>query len=320
MNSPYSSLAEVFMPHAADATQRVIANGCRFAYYTTAETAFRILSNRTVWMRSTRTMNDFMEIEHGVECVAAACKSESGRKLAAAIDGLFPGLFDEVLVRYRAWVPGFQSDTFVTCVSEHVSADDLYGRLSMWRAYGGRSGVALVLNGGVMFSQTDALAAYSSPVAYFDYKGVAEQMGLVADRVLESSKLIMSTPRDDVLAHLFQMLRYGSICTKHPGFEEEREWRIVSSPSFQESELLPQSIEIIGGVPQTVLKLPLRDDPERGLVGLEISSLLERVIIGPTEFPSVLRRAFSQQLRDRGVSNPLERIFVSNIPLREVQK
>lgn len=315
-----TQLRDIFYRRAAEAERRVQAAGGRFAYYTSAETAFRILQSEHVWMRSTRTMNDFMEVEHGVDCAYNALHSPQGDEFRAAVDSLFPNLSDEAEELFKDWIPRLQSDTFVTCVSEHDVRDDEFGRLSMWRAYGGRSGVAIIINGGVMFRHSDALGAYSSPVAYLDAKGVAQELRLVADAIRSSPEILASAGREAVRGHIFGLLRFASICTKHPGFEEEREWRIVASPALHASEKLPPLVEVVGGVPQTVLKIPLRDDPKGGLTGLHPSALIDRIIIGPTEYPDVIARALRSMLKTLGVPRFHDRVFVSDIPLREAQK
>lgn len=315
-----SDIKQILFPFAHVAEQRVLANGSRFAYYTTADTALKIIQSESVWMRSTRTMNDFMEVEHGIDCVVDALKSPGGLEFAGAINAIYPGLFDQAHQHYSHWIPGFQADTFVTCLSEHAPDEDRYGRLSMWRAYGGRAGVALILNGAVMFSETDALAAYSSPVFYASPADVAAGFSDVARSIATNSSYVKSIGRDDFNAYLFQMLRYATVCTKHPAFSEEREWRIVASPSVEPSKLVSSATEVVGGVPQTVLKIPLKNEPEFGLHGLAIPQLLDRILIGPTEYPDVIRRALATALEAAGVKNAQSRITLTNIPLREPQK
>lgn len=313
-------IQQFFYRYANTASERVRASGSRFAYYTSAETASRILQSKSVWMRSTRTMNDYLEVEHGIECVYNALDSENGSSFRQALDSVFPDLTEEVLSLYRGWIPGFEQDTYITCVSEHTRADDRLGRLSMWRAYGGRAGVALVLNGAPMFASSSILGAYSSPVAYLDTAGVSEQLQASADYLKENVKALGLISRADARNHLFNMLRMASVCTKHPGFEEEREWRIVASPRLQYSEHLPPSVEVVDGIPQTVLKLPLRDFPEDGLVGLELRQLIDRVIVGPTEYPDVIGKAFTELLAAAGVQEPHKKVFVSAIPLRDYRR
>jgi len=110
---------------------------------------------------------------------------------------------------------------------------------------------------------------------------------------------------------------FGVVCTKHPGFAEEREWRVVYSPSMYPSNHLIRAIEVIQGVPQPVYKIPLKNIPEEGLVGAEIPELLDRIIIGPTQYRLAIWEAFMDLLRQAGVADPAKKIVLSNIPLRQ---
>ena len=74
-------LRRVFFPYADRRTAAVQANGGRFAYYTTASVAVSVLRSKEIWMRNAVTMNDFMEISHGFECLNAAYKGDSGAAL-----------------------------------------------------------------------------------------------------------------------------------------------------------------------------------------------------------------------------------------------
>jgi hypothetical protein len=262
-------------------------------------------------------MNDYMEVEHGFECLNAAYKAEPGNSFNAALDACFAGLAEDVKNYFNAWLPGIRRDTYITCVSEHSSAEDQHGRLSMWRAYGGQAGVALVLNGAVMFSQSDALGAYSNPVAYLNPDAFAAEFVKIAKNMESEVEYIRSLGREAVKNIAFNMLRFAVLCTKHPGFHEEREWRVVASPAMHPSKLLVPSVEVVRGTPQTVLKIDLQNHPDQGLVGLALPELLNRIIIGPCEFPQVIRRAFHQLLVQAGVPEPEEKIVVSDIPLRQ---
>jgi len=93
----------------------------------------------------------------------------------------------------------------------------------MWRAYGGQAGVALVLNGEVMFREFHALGAYSSPVAYLPPDEFAAEFVRIAESIAAEADYIRTLDRDTVKASAFNMLRFAVLCTKHPGFHEERE-------------------------------------------------------------------------------------------------
>ena len=294
--------------------------GARMAYYTSASTAVQILRHRQIWMRNTQVMNDFSEVEHGIACVRDALRSETGRQFGSLVNTFYPGLFEKLIEQFEGWIPGFRLDTFIACVSEHHDEDATFGRLSMWRAYGGKAGVALVLNPGVFFRPSDALGAYSMPVFYSGPENVVNQLREITARMSGAPGAVGNLGADGLQELLFSVLRYASVCTKHPAFKEEREWRVVASPALYPNELLQPSLETIGDVPQVVLKLPLMEVPERGLTGISPESFIERILIGPCEHPDVLFRALHTALEGAGVSKPGERIIVTNIPLRANQR
>lgn len=112
------------------------------------------------------------------------------------------------------------------------------------------------------------------------------------------------------------MLFRFAIASKHPGFEEEQEWRLFYRPTERGSPGMTEEIVVLGGVPQKVYKLRLADEPENGLHGADIPSLLDRIIIGPTEFPYTSYKAFVTVLEGLGVKDAVSKVMLSDIPLR----
>lgn len=311
---------QIFFPYAMKALTEFKRKLGRFIYYTTAETAFQILKSQEIWMRSTLTMNDYMEVQHGMNCLREAYDSIDGENFNAALDACFTNISGEIRSLFNTWVPGFQRDTFVVCFSEHFPDDDNHGLLSMWRAYGGNSGIALVFNCEAMIQKSDALAAYISPVAYMVTEDVKLELKKITVKLEENREYIKELSRESIKNVVFSMLRFAVICNKHRAFHEEREWRVVSSPAIQSSPLLIPQTEVIGGVPQTVLKIKLKEYPEHGLHGLSLVTLLDRILIGPCEHPQVIWRALHQVLSDLNIREPEKKIFDTGIPLRPNQR
>lgn len=311
---------DIFFSHSAGARNRAIQNGKRFAYYTTSATAHLILKNQELWMRSTAVMNDFSEVAHGLDCLISAYNSKSGEELKAAMDACFPGVSSEWRTLFNSWIPTIKRHTYILSVSEHSQSEDLHGRLSMWRAYGGNSGVAFIFNGGPMFRPSDALKAYSSPVAYLAPAGIAEEMSKIAAGLREHSAYVQQQGREWLKRGMFEAFRFAAICTKHPAFLEEREWRVVSTQVLHESERLKPIPEIIGGITQLLLKLKLQDVPEEGLSGLTIPDFLDRILIGPCEHPEVIAASLASLLKSVGVENAEQRVHITGIPLRPNQR
>lgn len=292
----------------------------RFAYYTNADTALKLLHSRKVWMRNATVMNDFREMAYGRDLLQSAFNSPAGTKLKVLIASFDDDLEKDLAKSWYDWLPIFMQNTYLTCVSEHApkgaEEEDFLGRLSMWRAYGGGTGVAVVINSEPFKLETDALGAYTFPVHYASPQQFYDDFEAMTEGLIESRDFVLSQGRQAFRDYAFQMFRARLHCTKHPGFHEELEWRVVHNPSFDETSMIESATEVIGGVPQIVHKIPLQSVPERGLTGLDLSDLLDRVIIGPTNFAFEIRAALVTELDKAGVPNPAEKVIVSAIPLR----
>lgn len=217
------------------------------------------------------------------------------------------------------WSHRFPACTYLACVSEHQKAEDHHGRLSMWRAYGGQTSVALVMNYEPFLSPSDVLRAYFSPVLYADQKRFNQELGRVDGNLKTHRDALARMTREELKSRIFNVFYYAALCTKHPGFHEEREWRVTHSTEIFPSAHLVRSLETFRGVPQVVYKIPLKDiDGENGdrFRGATIPHLLERVIIGPSDAGPVLRDAFIGLLASAGVPDPASRVVSSGIPLR----
>ncbi|MFZ2089717.1 MAG: hypothetical protein WAU47_14190, partial [Desulfobaccales bacterium] len=99
-------------------------------------------------------------------------------------------------------------------------------------------------------------------------------------------------------------------------FHEERERRVVYAPKRLPSPLMESSTEIIGGVPQTVWKVPI-DKTVPGIPSdLDLTKLFDRLIIGPSQYPWAMYESFVAALKEAGVADAEGRVFISGIPIR----
>lgn len=314
MSNPIE-LRALFFPYATQQMVTLAKNGC-LVHYTSASAAACILKSKEVWMRKTRAMNDYSEVLHGRDCLIEAYNGAAGAHFKRALENVFPGLTTKLEDLFNGWLPHFEKDTFVTCLSEHPPIENELGRLSMWRAYGQGTGVALAVNSAPFESETDALKAYSSPVAYLSRAEFGKEFATLAANLEASRDLLRVSGEEIILANAFAMLRYAMLCTKHRGFAEEREWRVLHNPRLEPSERLRSSVEVVSGVPQRVYRIPLEDVPTEGLTGMTVDQLLRRVIIGPCADPILLWEGFVELLTEAGVANAHERVSISNVPLR----
>ena len=310
------AIGTILMPYAMGKQQHVRSSKQRFVHYTSADVAMSILTKGLVWMRNAVSMNDFSEMQHGKACLIQAYSGEPGARFKVALDHLHEGFSADLAGRFNSWMPHFERGTYMTCLSEHDDMEDDLGRLSMWRAYGKRNGIGLVMNCDPFVSQSDVLKAYTSPVSYLTPNEFSEEFMAICENLEKSTDLLKLMSYEALMGTIFNMFRFAMLCTKHPGFHEEREWRIVYNPTFDSSEHIVKSMEVVNGVPQMVYKIPMKSIPDEGLVGADPKELLDRVIIGPTQDSLVLYEAFVTALADLGIEDPISKVVVSGIPLR----
>jgi hypothetical protein len=317
-------LRETFFPHATREMERMRENSTLFAHYTSAENALNIIDGNQVWLRNTNLMNDYREVQHGERCVIDAWNDDNvGGKLRNALNSISTGLSQRFLERFTKDGRTRSHETFMVAVSEHgneQSREDLYGRLSMWRAYGGSTNVAFVFNNDPFLSESDALNAYTSPVLYADSEGFKPHFLEVAGNVERNIELLRRAGEDVTTHLLLTALHFAVLSTKHPGFAEEREWRVIYSPNISltgsKASRLENKIVCLGGVPQRIYALELENIPEQGFVNATLPELLVEVIIGPTQFPWPIYDALVEKLENVGVKDADKKVKVSDIPLR----
>jgi hypothetical protein len=311
-------LERIFMPYASRQREMHIRNGGRFVHYTSADTALKIIKGKRLWMRSTTCMTDFTEVNHGYGILREYFRD--GARLDSfvqAFDAVASGVAMEAIQHFDRWTQDIQLNTYITSVSEHSDSEDLHGRLSMWRAFGGTtSRVAIILKVPWYSDVTDKLHLIFSPVAYIKQEEIYSEMNAVTSNIQTNRDYLRSVPRDQVVGYVFAMLLAGVTCLKHEGFHEEREWRVIYSPKRVLSPIIESAIEVVGGVPQVIYKLPMDESVSDVVKDVDISKICDRVIIGPSPYPSVMRESFVQALSEAGVPNADSKVWASTIPIR----
>jgi hypothetical protein len=312
-------LVSIFMPFATRRRQEMIDGNGRFVHYTSAANALQIISTKQMWMRNTTCMSDFSEVQHGFRTLNRFLTTKSNRvAFEQALNDCFPGLAAQAINLFNQWWNDIQFNTYITSISEHDETEDNHGRLSMWRAFARATpGIALVLR--VPITPPTAAQSFHvlfSPVAYFTDPQVDAELNAVIESIRTNRDFLRTTDREQVLSSVFHMLLMAVVCLKHEGFCEEREWRVVYAPKRWPSSLIPAAVEVIQGVPQIVYKIPLKGPPPDDLAGLDIPHLIDRVIIGPSQYPWAMYQAFVNALTAAGVADAGSRVFVSGIPIR----
>lgn len=308
-------LQDALVPQfAREGLERLRPGHSRLCYYTTADTALKIIKNREIWMRNASAMNDAREVQHGLEILRDSFREGAIAQLLARLERRYPGIAVDVERLLADRVDAFLNRTYITCLSM-IGNLEFSGRLSMWRAYGGPAAVALVFRPLFLDLNPDVLGLEGLPVLY----GEAAEFDREVDRMCEQVDLCLersALSRDEVCQEVLWMLRGMALATKHPAFREETELRIVANPDQHVATAIAASIESVAGHPQRVLKIPLRPLPELGVEELDLARCLELVLIGPAAFPKLVRDALVSALEEAKVPNSRDRVSLTNIPLR----
>ena len=292
-------LSEIFLPYYNERVQKFKNEDMNLAYYTSAETAKNILEKKEIWLRNANAMNDFSEVQYGVDLLRKIFEKDSTKqklkKLSPAdiFNDVFEKIFDENAGEYIS----HKFNTYIACFTEHNKNENKLGRLSMWRAYGRNNGIAIVLKKELLSKKLINKKIYFSPVAYFadDNERLEQEVNKIIKNIEDNETFIQKINPQKISNYLKNTLRFALVSIKHSGFSEEKEWRLVTH-GYDIEKLC---IETPYGVPQPVYKLKFELD------------FIEKIIIGPTQYKNILHKAFSDLVSEN-------KIVYSHIPYRNI--
>ncbi len=322
-------LERIFMPYAQRQRREIYvrqtnaepAPGAviRFAHYTSAHAAMSIINEKRIWMRNTKCMSDYSEVQHGFAMLREFFSEDNKdrERLLSALDACSPGVAAEAINLFDGWLSDTTLNTYITSISEHDASEDALGRLSMWRAFGGSAArVAFVFRISYAPDIYDTLPIMFSPVAYLSKERMHGVLREVIDNINSERTFLVNIDRTTLVTAVFQTLLAAITCLKHEGFHEEREWRVIHFPKRQPSPLIKQVVKEVAGVPQPIFLLPLDEGVSPALSAIDFVRMFDRLIIGPSPYPWPMYEAFTAALSAAGVKDPMSKVFVSDIPIR----
>lgn len=314
----YEALANVLFEYAGARATDLASKNLKLAHYTSSENALNIIIGETMWLRNAAVMNDHSEIEYGKGIIGAAINLPSvGGQLSQVLNRAHAGLADRIISHLHNQKKQVRDRIFMASLCE-TEENDRLGRLSMWRAYGGNtSGAAIVFNGEVFDGAQNHLMAFASPVLYGDIEDFMPLLEAVITSLRTNPHLLGAVSADVAFGAVSSVLNFATLSIKHPGFEEEREWRIIHQPFEYSSAHVVEKVKSVTGTPQLIYEMPLVNRPGLNMPDLTLDRLLHRVIIGPSLYPETTWRAIVEALRSKGVRSPETRVVVSDIPLRQ---
>lgn len=146
--------SRIVMPYAWERRDAMEKAKQRFVHYTSAAAGLNIIRTKSIWMRNTTCMADYSEVQHGLKKLTA---EKNLKPLIEFLDSEVSGVGREAVNLFHSWSNDTQFGTYIASISAHDDKEDVHGRLSMWRAFGGQTArVAFVLR----FRRTTLLEHY----------------------------------------------------------------------------------------------------------------------------------------------------------------
>lgn len=298
-------------------------NKLNFVHYTNANTAYKIIENEELWLRNVRGMNDYKEIDYGRSQLINIFRDITNHsKLEQLIKKIDPNKnYTDFYNVCEQYLKDIETRTYITCLSEHPSTEDNYGRLSMWRAYGRSTGVALILSPVDLYTKPLKNNIFlTAPVIYSD-KAFFDILPNILDAFSSDDMIYFFKQKniEDFFQILSRVIYVYILSIKHPGFAEEREWRIILS-SFSEEDkqyidkdILEADVKTDFGHPEKIYKIDLK---KFNFISNDSPRLLKKIIIGPSENANIIKDAFIHLFNSKGINNAEDLIQISDIPLR----
>jgi hypothetical protein len=116
----------------------------------------------------------------------------------------------------------------------------------------------------------------------------------------------------------FLFIKSFALMTKHKGFQEEREWRIIYVPELDPDKRLVNQFGYFIGPRGAEPKLKFKIAPVLGGTpdSLSLARLVEFIVLGPSLSSPIAVSGFSRALRGTCLKDFEKRVFASTIPLR----
>ena len=289
------------------------------AHYTSIAVMEKILEKNEIWFSNPLFMNDLQEVRFGLFEGARLFSDPILLKRAGGSDERTSILQNS----FSYFVDKFSNetavDTYVFCLSEHDKDND-DGLLSMWRGYGQHgSGVALV------FDSAKVMQVPESPllVAKVSYGSNADRLkelqGLLYRWADITANLNVQDDQLYIVAHTaFHVIKTFALTSKHIGFLEEHEWRVIYDSERDTKGLLkPFHGYHIGdrGV-EPKLKYTVGHIAGVSAADTALERLLDRIILGPSISSPLTVRSVERMLEKMGKPQFKPLVRASGIPLR----
>jgi hypothetical protein len=118
----------------------------------------------------------------------------------------------------------------------------------------------------------------------------------------------------------FQRLKLFSLFSKHGGFSEEREWRVVYMRDRDENKVLDKMFGYSIGKTGVQPRLKLKISPVDGTTEIQnLSQIINKIIFGPLISSPLVKASILKMIDQLGKPELKDRVVASTIPFRSSQ-
>ncbi len=294
------------------------------AHYTSLEVFEKIIVNNEIWFSNPLFMNDHQELRYGisegVRLISLLQQNAAAIAQAGGADNL-----GKIITAFHNALAAFDInhsfDVYIFCLSEY-NYEQPDGSLSMWRGYGANGqGAALVFNTSFI-TVVPGSPLFIGKVTYLSGAARSDWLSGMFQKCLSFLAKLPDTDeiRNTVGAQMFRLCLMHALTAKHPGFTEEKEWRIIYFPDFDVHGLMKERFGYLrrGNSIEPKLKFPiepLRLEPRQTWT---FDSILDRIVLGPTHASSLAFNSARRMLQNLGKPDFANKIWVSEIPYRPI--
>jgi len=296
------------------------SNSPLLAHYTSLSNLENILRNEQVWLSNPLFMNDLEEVRFGVSNGVDLVHRNNKLRSALGDETRAALFYNEIEKSLEHYGREHVLDLYVMCFSVH-DREDVDGRLSMWRGYGSNGkGTAIVFDVSNI-AETDDSPLALAPVEYASREKRKEKLEAKITQVAEfiATNEVPNEHLPDLANALFNRIALFAIFSKHDGFAEEQEWRLVYFKDRDPEGILSQFLSYVNGPQGLQPKLKLDVKPITGALseGVIMDEIIDRIIVGPSASSPLTKVSAERMLRSLKKENLIPKLRLSSIPYRD---
>lgn len=289
------------------------------AHYTSIPTLERILAINEIWLSNPLYMNDIEEVRFGIQQGVQLFFHNEAIREACGTKERYTKLYDVFNIISNVFLNEHVLDVYLFCLSEHqVNNND--GLLSMWRGYGGNgNGAALVID----TNKLTHIASSPLVIVRVDYSSTETRIQWINNKLNQFAILFkkINVPDEHFFSaavRLFNRIKLYALLTKHSGFSEEKEWRIIYLKERDVEKRFESMFDYAVGNRGLEPKLKLKIDPNavQNYGNGYSTDVIDKIILGPSFSHPLAKGTMHRMLEKVGKPELKDRVVASTIPYR----